>query len=99
MTENNGAKKKKTEKPNNYVRTFRQGALGANVFRRTAPGGFEYLDFAITRAWKTNAEKEGYSQNFFAKNRAALHEVIDEACDFIEQSQTGDPVKETQAEA
>ena len=34
----------------------------------------------------TNTDKEGYSQNFFSKNREALHDVIDEACDFIENA-------------
>jgi hypothetical protein len=75
--------KKKPDK-NNYVRTFREGAVAASVFRRVAPGGFEYLDFNLSRAWKNGSSKEGYSQNFFPKNCEALHEVIDRACEFIE---------------
>jgi hypothetical protein len=85
MTENNGAKKK-NEKPNNYVKTFRRGSIAANVFLRTAPGGFEYLDFCLSRAWKSTAEKEGYSQNFFSRNQRALHDVIDQACEFIDKA-------------
>ena len=42
------------------------------MFCRTAPGGLEYLDFSLSRSWKTNTDKEGYSQRFFAKNRDAM---------------------------
>ena len=83
MSETNGDKSKK--KTNKYVKTFRNGAVAANVFSRQAPGGFEYLDFGLSRAWKTTNGKEGYSQSFFAKNQEALHEVIDQACHFIQQ--------------
>ncbi len=79
----NGTKQKKSDKTDNYVTTCRAGAVAANVFRRTAPGGFEYLDFSLSRAWKTANGKEGYSQNFFAKNSDAIHTVVDEACAFI----------------
>ena len=80
---NENGNKKKTDKTQNYVTTCRAGAVAANVFKRTAPGGFEYLDFSLSRAWKTSNGKEGYSQNFFAKNREAIHAVVEEACDFI----------------
>ena len=78
---------KKTRPANNnsdsYVKTFRQGAIAANVFCRTAPGGLEYLDFSLSRSWKTSTDKEGYSQRFFAKNRDAMKVVVDNACDYI----------------
>lgn len=85
MTETNAVKKSRpaNQSSNSYVKTFRQGAVAANVFCRTAPGGLEYLDFSLSRAWKTNADKEGYSQRFFAKNREAMKTVIDNACDYI----------------
>lgn len=83
MSETNGDKSKK--KTSKYVKTFRNGAVAANVFARQAPGGFDYLDFGLSRAWKTPNGKEGYSQNFFAKNQEALHEVIDQACYLIQQ--------------
>ena len=84
MSEINGSKSKKKD-TSKYVKTFRNGAIAANVFARLAPGGFEYLDFGLSRAWKTSNGKDGYSQNFFAKNQDALHEVIDQACYFIQQ--------------
>jgi hypothetical protein len=77
--------KKTVKKTNNYVKTFRCGAVAANIFVRQAPGGFEYLDFSLSRAWKTANGKEGYSQNFFAKSREPLHAVIDQACLFIQE--------------
>ena len=89
MPESNGSDKKKiTEKQQKYVRTFRDGAVAANVFKRTAAGGFEYLDFSLSRAWKTASGKEGYSQSFFPKNRGAIQAVVEQACDFIEQTGT-----------
>lgn len=84
MSEINESKSKKKD-TSKYVKTFRNGAIAANVFARLAPGGFEYLDFGLSRAWKTTNGKDGYSQNFFAKNQDALHEVIDQACYFIQQ--------------
>jgi hypothetical protein len=99
MSDTNGTKKT-TKKASNYVKTFRYGAVAANVFSRQAPGGFEYLDFSLSRAWKTSNDKEGYSQNFFAKNGEALHAVIDEACQFIEeQGGAGDSVEEGEPSA
>lgn len=88
MTETNGNKKKKGS--DSYVRTFREGAVAANVFRRTAQGGFEYLDFAISRAWKTSGGKEGYSSLFFSNNRDGIHRAVDRACDFIESEKNID---------
>ena len=82
MSESN--ENKKNAKSSNYVRTFRSGAVAANVFSRQAPGGFEYLVFSLSRSWKTSNSKEGYSQSFFANNDEALHAVIDQACDFID---------------
>ena len=86
MTETNGTKKKKGS--DNYVTTFREGAVAASVFRRTAQGGFEYLDFAISRAWKTSGGKEGYSSQFFSTNREGIHRAVDRACDFIDSQQS-----------
>ena len=96
MTESNGSAKKKSKTNNNYVRTFRHGAVAANVFKRTAPGGFEYLDFSISRAWKIPNGKEGYSTNFFEKNREALHAVVDQACDFIATNTPAERISEEQ---
>ena len=88
----NGTKQKKSDKTDNYVTTCRAGAVAANVFKRTAPGGFEYLDFSLSRSWKKNTDKEGYSQRFFAKNREAMKTVVDNACDYIvENSAAGKP--------
>ena len=87
MSESNGSeKKKKNNKTNNYVKTCRHGAVAANVFCRTAPGGFEYLDFSLSRAWKAPNGKEGYSQNFFSKNRESIHAAVDDACDYIDDA-------------
>ena len=93
MSENETEDKSNSGKTT-YVKTFRHGAIAANLFRRTAAGGFDYLDFALSRAWKAEGGQEGYSQNFFVQNRDAIKAVVDEACDYIEQNRTehtGDP--------
>ena len=88
--------KKKRNRTNDYVKTFRCGAVAANIFRRQAPGGFEYLDFGLSRAWKSSNGKEGYSQNFFPGNCEPLHMVIDQACHYIgQQSGPADEIDET----
>ena len=84
MSETNGTSKK-AKAVNKYVKTFRAGAVAANVFARQASGGFEYFDFSLSRAWKSASGKEGYSQGFFTANREALKEVVDQACDFIDE--------------
>ena len=89
MSENK--KKTKTAARDNYIETKRDGAIGANIFRRQAPGGFQYYDFNLSRAWKASASgKEGYSQNYFANNREALHKAIDDACDRIQELESAD---------
>jgi hypothetical protein len=76
--------KPKKAKPDNYVRTFRHGAIAANIFRRQSSSGFEYLDFSLSRSWKTKQSgKEGYSANFFDKNAEDLHAAINDATAFI----------------
>jgi hypothetical protein len=96
MSENK--KKAKTATSDNYIETKRDGAIGANIFRRQAPGGFQYYDFNLSRAWKaSSSNKEGYSQNYFANNREALHKAIDEACDRIQELESAG--QETQPES
>ncbi len=81
MTEEKTAKKKATQKP---LKTFRVGAIAANVWQRQTPTGFEYLDFSLSRSWKLKSgEKEGYSTSFFHNNGDALIEVIEQATAFI----------------
>ena len=76
--------KKTKDKSQNYLKTFRNGAIAANIFRRQSPSGFEYLDFSLSRSWKTKqGDKEGYSSSFFEKNDDDLHASIDDAVGFI----------------
>jgi hypothetical protein len=79
--------KRRANKTHGYVKTFRRGAVAANIFCRQAPGGFKYLHFGLSRSWKSSngKGKEGYSQNFFTSSCEPLHVVIDQACHFIRQ--------------
>ena len=82
MAEEKSSKKKtETQKP---IKTFRVGAIAANVWKRQTPTGFEYLDFSLSRSWKLKSgEKEGYSTSFFHNNKDALIEVVEQASEFI----------------
>lgn len=77
----NEAIKKNDNKP---VKTIRQGAVGASIWRRQTPTGMEYFDFSISRSWKAKTTgKEGYSPNFFSSNEAELTQVIKDASTWI----------------
>ena len=70
------------------VKTIRQGAIAASIWKRQAPSGFEYFDFSLSRSWKTkNTGKEGYSNNFFSDNGEQLAEVIKETANWIAAQQ------------
>jgi len=71
------------------VITIREGAVAASVWRRQSSAGKEYLEFSLSRSWKSKSgEKEGYSHNFFEANEKALVEVVIKACSFIRAQPT-----------
>lgn len=81
-------KQSKKKKVSNYVITLRSElcpAIAANIFRRSTPDGHPYLDFEISRAWKSGS-REGYSTRFYARNRDGIKEVADMAADWIEKN-------------
>jgi hypothetical protein len=89
MSNNNSVKTKEpTDVRQQPVKTIRRGAVAASIWKRQTPTGFEYLDFSLSRSWKLKSgERDGYSQNFFVANEAALGEVVTEACRFIRTQQ------------
>lgn len=89
MSENNknetSKKKSTTTMP---VKVIREGAIAASIWKRQAPSGFEYYEFTLSRSWKAQSSgREGYSQNFFARNADELQNVIREAAIWIEGQQ------------
>ena len=93
--ETTSKKKRETQKP---LKTFRVGAIAANVWKRQTPTGFEYLDFSLSRSWKLKSgEKEGYSTSFFHNNEDALVDVIKQAAAFILENTV--PASELQSES
>lgn len=89
MSENNknetNKKKSSITKP---VKTIREGAIAASIWKRQAPSGFEYYEFTLSRSWKAQSSgREGYSPNFFARNATELENVIREAAIWIEGQQ------------
>ena len=76
-------RKSNSQKP---IKTFRVGAIAANVWKRQTSTGFEYLDFSLSRSWKLKSgEKEGYSTSFFHNNEDALLDVVEQASEFIRE--------------
>ena len=81
-------KKSKTKKESSYVYTIRSKvdpAIAANIFRRATQDGHTYLDYELSRAWKTE-KREGYSNRFYVRNCEGLIEVIQRATEWIEQN-------------
>ncbi len=78
--------KKEKEMPINQrpLRTFREGAVAAHVWKRQTSTGFPYLEFSLSRSWRLkDGKREGYSTNFFEHNEEALMLVSKQATDFI----------------
>ena len=82
------SKPKKSEPASsNYVKTIREGAIAANIFRGNTADGHTYLYFELSRSWKSQSgNREGYSKKFYDRNVEALRRVIAEATVWIEQN-------------
>lgn len=70
-----------TKKP---VQTFREGAIGASLWKREGQNGGFY-EFTLTRSYKKSEDKAGYSQCFREYNGEALVKVIGQAVEFIRE--------------
>ena len=78
------SKSKKAQPLSNYVKTIRDGAVAANIFRGNTPDGHTYLYFELSRAWKSlTGHRDGYSRKFYDRNSASLQHVIAEASAWI----------------
>jgi hypothetical protein len=81
------SKGKKSPASSNYVKTIRDGAVAANVFRGTTPDGHCYLYFELSRSWKSQStNREGYSKKFYERNREALVNVVNQVSEWIESN-------------
>jgi len=80
------SKQSERTKESHYVTTLRSQscpAIAANIFRRPAPDGETYLDYEISRAWKSG-DRQGYSTRLYARHRDGIKEVVDLATEWIE---------------
>lgn len=91
MTEETETPKKASSKAGTKpVETIRKGAVAASIWYRQSPAGFGYYDFSLSRSWKSmSTGRDGYSDNFFAKNEAELLEVIARVTKRIQELETG----------
>jgi hypothetical protein len=95
MSNSNSQRKPLPE--SNYVKTIREGAVAANIFRGNTPDGHAYLYFELSRAWRTlSGNREGYSKKFYERNAEAIQRVVASAAQWInEHPQAADgPVAE-----
>ena len=89
MTTNMTEQPTTTADSNQQPVTIREGAVAASIWRRQSSAGIEYLEFSLSRSWKSKSgDKEGYSHNFFAANEEAIVKVIKKACTHIRSQQT-----------
>ena len=71
------------------MHTIREGAVAASIWRRQSLSGYAYYDFSLSRSWKSmSSNKTGYSKNFFSRNQDELKQVIEKACQWIEEHET-----------
>lgn len=68
-----------------YVTTFRDGAIGANVFLNQGPQGLLYLNYKCSRSYRQQNGKTGYRSDFFDYNHAAIVKASKEASAFIQK--------------
>ena len=75
------------------IHVIREGAISASIYRRQSPSGYAYLDFSLTRSWKTQSSgKTGCSTNYFAINRQDLVTAIDRAAAWIAANEDLDAI-------
>jgi hypothetical protein len=89
---NNEQKRKKretTEKgknpPLHVIRHHEDRAIAVSIWLESAPDGFTYLDYTVSRSWKNKAGNTGYSSKFFARNKGALIDLVEQATAWMEE--------------
>jgi len=76
---------------------FRDGGIAAMIWRRESTTGFPYYEYSISRSWKNQAGKTGYSQNYFSRNEAQLINVIGQATKWIADAEAKDQAGQAEA--
>jgi hypothetical protein len=71
---------------NKPIQTFRQGAIGASIWRRLGANG-EFFEFSLSRSFKRSGDDAGYTQSYRARNAADLLAVIGAASDWINREE------------
>jgi hypothetical protein len=76
---------------------IRDGGIAAMIWRRESTTGFPYYEYSISRSWKNQAGKTGYSQNYFSRNEAQLVNVIGQATKWIADAEAKDQAGQAEA--
>lgn len=86
-TRNEPKKREKADGPKKGPEhVIRDGGIAAMIWRRESTTGFPYYEYSISRSWKSQAGKTGYSSNYFSRNEAQLVNVIGQATKWIAEA-------------
>ena len=97
-TKNEPRKKEKAEgAKKGPEQVVREGGIAAMIWRRESTTGFPYYEYSISRSWKNQAGKTGYSQNYFSRNEAQLVNVIGQATKWIADAEARDQAGQAEA--
>jgi hypothetical protein len=77
-------KKKSTGSGAHPKHTIRSGEVTASIYQRQSNTGYAYLDFSLSRSWKSaSTAKEAHGTSFFVENEEDLMEAIRQATEWI----------------
>lgn len=97
-TKTDPKRKEKSEgAKNGPEHVIRDGGIAAMIWRRESTTGFPYYEYSISRSWKNQAGKTGYSQNYFSRNEAQLISVIGQATKWIADAEAKNQAGQAEA--
>lgn len=65
------------------IHVIRDGGIAASIWEKTTAHGMTFLEFTLSRSWKSKNGNTGYSQAYFVRNEAALLNVVTQAAAYI----------------
>lgn len=92
-------KKDKSDGAKGPEHVIRDGGIAAMIWRRESATGFPYYEYSLSRSWKNQSGKTGYSQNYFARNETQLVHVIELASRWISEREATDQAAHAEAMA
>ena len=74
------------ETQDKFVIDFKDGPIVSKVWLVEGRDGTSFLKFTVHRLFKSKTSENWLSpRDYFARNRDALHQAVDLACDFLDE--------------